>query len=351
MARRAALETEIGMRVIQAGLGSFGKSWAELVQRGDGTILTGVVEPEQAGREWAIASLGLAPDQVFTTLDAALVAVEADAVLVITPPDTHLPVARVAFAAGKHVLTEKPLAPSLADARELVSLAAAANRTLMVSQNYRFRAPVRAIQTAIREGAIGELVAVRIEFRRGIQNLIDHDNFRFTMKHPHLIDMSIHHWDLLRAITGKNVTAIDAKSWRAPGTPFIHDPVVAALAVLEGGIPVSYHGNFADEGAPTSWNGEWEITGETGRIRWTGGIEDSIHGDVTLQCYGEAPAPLPQPVLEIVDRPASLQAFRQAVETGTQPETSGADNLFSLSCVLAAVASVEQGRPVELAEV
>jgi predicted dehydrogenase len=338
------------MRVIQAGLGSFGKSWAGIVQAGPGTELAGIVEPFPAGREWAVSELGLSSDLCFLTLQDALAAVDCDAVLVVTPPDTHLPVATTAFLAGKHVLVEKPLAPSLGEARELVSAASAADRILMVSQNYRFRAPVRAIQAAIARGEIGDLVAVQIEFRRDTKRAFDPQNFRYTMKHPQLIDMSIHHWDLLRAITGRNVTAIDAKSWRMPGSPFIHDPAVAALATLDGGVPVTYHGNFATEGTLTSWNGDWEITGETGRILWTGGVTDATTGDVTLHCYGEEPVPLPQPELPAVDRAASLQAFRHAVVTGIQPETSGADNLHSISCVLAAVASVELGRAITLSE-
>ena len=101
------------MRVIQVGLGGFGQSWAKIAQAATGVEFVAAVDASPAARAWAIDTLGLAEATVFADLEGALAKTTADAVLVITPPDTHHAVATAALRAGKHVLLEKPLATTL----------------------------------------------------------------------------------------------------------------------------------------------------------------------------------------------------------------------------------------------
>jgi predicted dehydrogenase len=331
------------MRFIQAGVGSFGKSWAELVREAEGTTLEAIVEPAAAGQAWAVDEFGMPAERCFATIEEALAAVECEAVLVVTPPATHLAVATAALRAGKHVLMEKPLAPTMDEARQAVAEADAAGRVLMVSQNYRFRPAPRAMQAAVAQGMVGELVSVRVECRRDLTKAYEVENFRYGMLHPYVIDMSIHHWDLLRALTGREVRTIDARSWRVPGNPYRHDPSMAALVTLDVGVPVLYEGSVATRRPWTSWNGEWEVIGERGRLFWTGGVDNADEGKVILECWGEEPKALDLPVLAKIGRPATLEAFRTAVLAGEEPETSARDNINSLACVLACVASIESG--------
>jgi predicted dehydrogenase len=219
----------------------------------------------------------------------------------------------------------------------------------MVSQNYRFRRPARAVQKLVAEGAIGDLLAVAIRCRRDTRALWPADDFRYRIEHPFVLDMSIHHLDLLRAVTGREATRVDARGWRVPDSPYRHDPAVAALFGLEGGAAVTYEGTWATHDPETSWNGDWELLGERGRATWTGGQPDATAGDVTLHRWGEPPEVVPQPELTHVDRAGTLRAFRVAVETGVEPETSARDNLKSLALVLACAASIESGAGADLA--
>ena len=111
------------------------------------------------------------------------------------------------------------------------------------------------------------------------------------MPHPLLLDMAIHHVDLLRAITGREVVAVDAAAGRAPDGPFHHDPTVAALLELEGGIDVSYDGSWAPPYGETSWNGDWELLGTRARATWTDGIDDALAGVVRLETLRGARPP------------------------------------------------------------
>jgi predicted dehydrogenase len=82
---------------------------------------------------------------------------DVDAVVVATAPSTHADIALQALAAGKHVLVEKPLATSTADARAITRAAAQADRVLMVGHTYEYNAAVRYLRGAIDEGRLGEI--------------------------------------------------------------------------------------------------------------------------------------------------------------------------------------------------
>lgn len=79
-----------------------------------------------------------------------------DAVVVATPVSTHYPIAREALVMGKHVLVEKPLAPSSDEAKELVDLAGRKSRVLMVGHTFVYHGAVRKIRELLDQGELGE---------------------------------------------------------------------------------------------------------------------------------------------------------------------------------------------------
>ena len=334
------------LRVIQVGLGVWGKSWAGVVRDAEGVELVAVVDPAPDAQRLSERELGLSASD---SLGEALALTGCDCVLVATPPETHHDLVVAALEAGKHVLVEKPLDVTLSGARSLVEAAKRAGRTLMVSQNYRFNAPFRAAQRVIVGGDLGPLVGVKISCRRDTRDLFPPNDFRYAMRHPYVMDMAVHHLDLLRAMTGLDVGRVYARSWPASDSPFSHHPTVAALMDLTDGTPVAYEGDWASRDAEeTSWNGEWEVVGEAGRLIWAGPKEDRNAGEVQFQPWGEPPRPIEQPRLASLERAATLQSLRAAVQNGEVPETSAADNVRTLAAVLGMVESIESGEPVEI---
>lgn len=91
----------------------------------------------------------------FDNLSAALP--EVDAVVIATPPTTHVPLALAAIAAGKHVLVEKPLATTAADARRLVTAAADAGVHLMVGHTFEHNSAVHKLRELVDRGELGDL--------------------------------------------------------------------------------------------------------------------------------------------------------------------------------------------------
>jgi predicted dehydrogenase len=308
-----------------------------------GIELAAVVDPDPEARRHVEATPG------YGVLEEALEAVECDAVLVASPPGTHHVVAKAALETGKHVLCEKPLATNLRDAFDLVETADKAERVLAVSQNYRYNAPFRAVQRLVMEGELGALASIKISCRRDTRTLFAPEDFRYSMRHPYVLDMSIHHFDLIRAATDRDVESVYARSWRVPDSPFVHDPAVAAILDLDDGVPVVYEGDWATHEPETSWNGDWELVGEAGRILWSGSEEDRGTGEVVLERWGKKPCLVEQRDLEFVEREATLQALRVAIEGGEPPETVAADNVKSLAAMLGCVSSIESGEPVDVA--
>ena len=308
-----------------------------------GVELAAVVDPDPEAHRYVEATPG------YGVLEEALQAVECDAVLVASPPGTHHVVAKAALGAGRHVLCEKPLATTLQDAFDLVETADRAERILMVSQNYRYNAPFRAVQRLAMKKELGELASIRISCRRDTRTLFAPDDFRYSMRHPYVLDMSIHHFDLIRAATSREVQSVYARSWPVPDSPFVHHPAVAAILNLDDGVPVIYEGDWATHESETSWNGEWEMVGEAGRILWSGSNEDRGTGEVVLERWGEEARLVEQRDLEFVEREATLQALRAAIEGGEPPETVAADNVKSLAAMLGCVSSIESGEPVDVA--
>jgi predicted dehydrogenase len=335
--------------VVQVGVGLWGQSWVELVAKAHGFRLTGVVDADAAARSWA-GGLGV---PVFRRLEQALGSVRPDLVLLVSPPSTHRPLAEAALAAGSHVVIEKPLAPVLADAEAIAAAVRTHGRVVMAAQNYRFRRQSRALAALVRSGSLGRLLGIRVECRRDLRAAwISPRDWRGRMPHPYLLDMAVHHVDLVRAITGQEIVEADARSWPAPDGPFRHDPTVEAILTLADGTPVAYHGTWAEAfGRETSWNGDWELVGTKGRATWTGGVRAALRGTVAVERYGERPKRASLPVLPAVDRLGVLHEARRAIRAGDEPECSASDNVCTLAAVLAVARSTEEQRPVRVDEV
>ena len=155
------------MRIVQVGLGGFGRDWAKnMIPRVPEVEVVGTVDLAPGSRKLAIAAGLTTAEDCYATTEAALEATDPEAVLVTASLIGHVPAARAALESGRHVLIEKPFAPSVAEAKELVALADAHGLTVAVSQNYRFFPAVQAVQRIVAEQTYGDLHAVALDFRR-----------------------------------------------------------------------------------------------------------------------------------------------------------------------------------------
>ena len=333
------------MRLIQCGIGGFGRSWlTDVTTASPDFELAALVDtlPENLAAARALC-LGVPG---FPTLEEALAQVTADAVLTVTPPPVHVEHARLAFGRGLHLLTEKPLADTTEHAREMLRLADASGRTFMVSQNYRFRPAMQGARELLAARAVGEFGHGHLDF------YIPADftgSFREAMEYPLLIDMAIHHLDLIRCVTGRNIVGVAAQSFRPAWSWFQHDPGLKMLLELEGGAAFSYSGDWTARGRGTSWNGTWRLQCAEGSIH----VE---RDEITLarsERWNKNPSeePVALPDLPRTERAATLALFAEAIRSGQPNELSGESNRWSFGAVMAGLESARTGLPVRVADV
>ena len=292
--------------------------------------------------------------QCFASLAAALDAVECDLVLATLRTEAHYVVVKQALEAGHHVVVEKPFASTIAQAKELVALAAEKQRLLMVSQNYRYYpAPMLAAELIAQE-ALGPLSTVGIDFR---YHAPTHGHPYPEMADPLLADMAIHHFDLMRLVLGDEPKRVSAVTWNPAGSPFTHDAAGIVTIEFGRGTMVSYRGSWMSGAPRTPWAGEWSMDCAHGEIRWSSRDDLAPPGKsdvLTMRQYGQEAVTPKLPRLPYRDRAGSLAAAIEAIETGVLSPRfpTGADNLNSLALVAASIRSASRrGDWVEIAEV
>ncbi|WDR07493.1 Gfo/Idh/MocA family oxidoreductase [Devosia rhodophyticola] len=147
---------KLGVAIIGLGMASRPHAHALLALRDQ--IETLHAFSPSAGRRAAFAEAHGLPivDNIETIFNDPRV----DAVLVLTPPHTHLELVQMAVAAGKHVLLEKPLDISISRAEQLVADAEAGGITLGVVLQNRFRPAAQALKKMLSEGTLGQVVHV-----------------------------------------------------------------------------------------------------------------------------------------------------------------------------------------------
>jgi predicted dehydrogenase len=136
------------------GAGLMARTHLEAIRKlGERAELVAVADVNAEARQRAAAEFGI-PRQYEDALVAAREAA-ADAVVVCIPNHLHAPVTLAALESGKHVLVEKPMALSMADAEAMVSAAEKARRVLMCGLSLRFSNPIRQVKALVAEGAVG----------------------------------------------------------------------------------------------------------------------------------------------------------------------------------------------------
>jgi predicted dehydrogenase len=340
----------VALRVLQVGLGGWGRDWAQQVIPAVPEVdLVGYVDSDPSALARLQDAIRIGPELCFPTLEHAIEATRPEAVLVTATLPGHAPVSRAALGAGLHVLVEKPFVESLDVAEQLVELGAAQGKVLMVSQNYRFFPAARKVLQLVSDSRLGKLHEVSIDFRRYSPGTVNSPARHHSDDQPLLVDMSIHHFDLLRFILDREPERIYCEAWNPPWSAFAGPSVAFSSINFPDNIVVSYRGSWNSKGPITPWSGEWRMDFEHGHIFWSSRADAGIKADrVVIEKPDRKPRTIPLNALARIDRWGTLTEFARAVREGREPECSGRDNIGTLAMVAAAIESVAQRQPVEI---
>jgi predicted dehydrogenase len=337
------------MGFVVAGLGWWGRSWTDVLRINPKARLLATVDPSTSAREWSRRHLGVAH---FADLDSAFQEIDADAVLVTTPPKLHCPVLINALEYSKHVLVEKPLATSPDEVAEISRAVERAGSKVMVGQGYRFMDSATVLRHAIESGAIGEMQAIRILFRQYVPDILGKNHPLYGLKHSILIDMANHHFDLIRFLTGQEFSKAIAFEYETPENVFRSPSSAFCLLTLENGVSVTWDGDWCRRHPRTSWEGDWEFIGSEGRMFWRGErdseVEDWYRPEISIEGKGGFLQKLEFQESVGDRRIPVLEHFIESILNGRQPEPSVWDNRKMLRAVFGCVESLTSGRQVFL---
>ena len=273
------------------------------------------------------------------------------------PPDKQLEVVRYAVTKThiKGILCQKPLAMNLEEAKEIVKLCKDAAIKLGVNSNMRYDQSIRALKTVLEKGYLGQLILATIDMRA-----IPHwQTFLEQYDRIEILNMGIHHVDTFRYLFGdpEKITAVTRHD---PRTKFPHIDGIS-----------QYTFQYADELMATSLDDVWAWQGEGVEkdiyIKWrVEGLDGMAQGYIGW-CYDERtpskmaftckqfPNQWIRPEWDAVWFPdafrGTMAQLLRAVETDTQPEISGEDNLHTMAVIDACYLSIKEERTVKFTEI
>ncbi len=181
--------------------------------RAAGHEIAGLASSSAERAQSSASALGIA--RSFNSPAALVESTDVDVVHICSPNATHAPIALAAIAAGKHVVCEKPLAATIADARSLAAAAANEGIRTAVPFVYRFYATVREIRARIARGDIGEPMLLHGAYLQDWLATPSATNWRVDANEGGssraFADIGVHWCDLVEFVTGHRITRLSAK--------------------------------------------------------------------------------------------------------------------------------------------
>jgi predicted dehydrogenase len=201
----------------------------------------------------------------YADLHAMMQGTALDVVSVLTPSGTHAQNVIALAQYGKHVVVEKPMALTLADADAMIAACERAGIRLFVVKQNRFNVPVVKLREALEAGRFGKLIlgTVRVRWCRP-QSYYDQDAWRGTWEQDGgvLANQASHHIDLLEWMMG-DVECVYAKSSRALAKVETEDTAIATLKFKSGALGLI---EATTATRPKDLEGSISILGENGTV-------------------------------------------------------------------------------------
>ena len=158
--------------------------------------------------------------------------------------------------------------------------------------------------------------------------------------------MSIHHFDLIRFITGFDAVSVRGESWNPPWSNYRGDCSSSVVFEMANGSRVVYSASWCAKGQFCNWDGNWQIEGSKGTIEYANG-EITLHSARNLYTVTRSAAiPLKGP--RKTGQEYVLSDFIRSVKRDERPKTDVFDNIRSIAMVFAAVRAVDTGKRVSV---
>ncbi len=312
-----------------------------------GATLVAVATGSEAGAARVRTDWGV---PTTTDLDE-LLAMDVEAVIVASPNDLHAEQARRALAAGKHVLVEKPMALTVADADALVAAARATDRVVAVGHAMRVFELFERVKALLDAGRLGEPLHLGLDLWRRPHRAgaggwkADPERLGST-----ILEEPVHYLDLARWYLG-DPTEVLAWASSRPGRAALHENLDVRLRFAPAADGGDRWARVTRSIAAAGHRIDLTLVGAEAALRahWAGAMDVDPHPDVRLVLHHAG-------VDEVQDVPAATghahdlvrqtEAFVRAVREGTPVPATAADGRAAVALCLAVEASLSSGAPV-----
>ncbi len=331
------------LRIGVIGVGRIGRMHAELIaHQVPGAALAAVYDAHEPSARGVAADLRVpAAASLAEIFDS-----DVDAVAICSSSDTHVELVIAAAEAGKAVFCEKPVSLELSELDRALDAVQDAGVPFQIGFNRRFDPGHASVQQAVASGEIGEPHLVRISSRDPAPPPLEYVKSSGGL----FLDMMIHDFDMARFVTGRDVVEVFARGavrvepWFAEAGDI--DTALVTLVHDDGCLTAIDNSRRAAYG----YDQRVEVFGSAGMA-----VSENPHGHngTVLTAAGERRPPNPYFFLEryLPSYVREWQAFVEAVKTGGTPPASAGDARAPLVIGLAALRSLQQGRPVRTEEV
>ncbi len=320
------------------GAGTMGSVHARAYERLEDVNLVGIVDTNLQKATELAEELGT---KAFRTYEEAVEGGEViDAVSICLPTPLHKEFLIKAADDKRHVICEKPLARTLDDAREMINYCKEKDVKLFVGHVVRFFPEYVKAKQLVAADKIGKPAVVRTT-RGGAFPSASNDWYAdFSSSGGLVLDMIIHDFDYLRWCFGE-VERVYAKSSKGR----VYQKTEYALVTLrfKSGIIAHVEGTWAHQTFTT----KFEFAGKDGIIDFDSSKVGPVVASRTQNGQGRGVA-VPESPLKNNPYYLELQHFTECIKTGAEPLVSAEDAYKAMEIAIAALESIETGKPVEL---
>lgn len=298
---------------------------------------------ERLAREFGVTS-------VYDDAEELLERESLDFIDIVTAVDTHARLVALGAKHGLPVICQKPIAPTLEIAREMVAGARAAGVPLLIHENWRWQAPLRKLKSILDSGRLGQLVRARIDYANSFP-VFDNQPFLKQLKRFILTDMGTHILDASRFLFGEAVELYCQT--RRMRSDIAGEDVATVMMRKQSGLTVTCNMSYASR---------WEydrfpetfvaVEGTRGGVSLGADYELRIFDRQATHTERAAPAQY-----DWADRAYALvhcsivdchRNLLGSLRGQCRAETTGEDNLRTLELVFAAYESAENATVVRL---
>ena len=331
------------IRTLIIGLGRIGKIHLGNLQAIDEVEIVGICDPTDEAKVFSNKAGLTFYQKDFTDVAGE---VQADAIVICSPTDTHANYVSIAAKKGIDVFCEKPLDLSLEKVKQVLKTVNESKIKLMLGFNRRFDSEFQSVKEKIVNGHIGDIHTIKITSRDPSPPPINYIKSSGGM----FLDMTIHDFDMIRYLTNKKIVEVYAK-----GDALVN-PEIAKAGDIDTAI---INLTFEDGSMAVIDNCRKAVYGYDQRVEVFGSkgmVQSKNKFDKYTLTYSENGVTSALPQHFFLERYADaykkeINHFIDCIRHKKTPEVSGFDGLMSLVLGLCAKESLNCNKPVLVSEI